>query len=506
MVKKVSHTTRRNPRRHQRQAASKFNNRGFLVWIALLVNPLVFMAWAAVKVYKKASFDAYSAMGSGALRARTPSLNVQDAQIAKGEVSRLSQYYPQLKSAPLQVQRSETKRPKRTNPPTASPAEKIYSDAFQKHFEKMDSPWEDWEECDPQADFEARCHPRPATCRVVSDSITNKHGIGNALVVSLVKAAKELLAENPDCAPVISYGHLLDYVLEPQVAIQNIEDRKCIIYSITQPKEAVANKVAAITSRYNQLQNQQGEINIAILQKQLPLVAIQIRTGWGDEKHRNMRAWDALGGCSEYKEQFKNMHHKAVSEVNVQEMILDTALAADRAFGKKQWRAYIASDAPGIRHYAKHILEARVATEHIQWVDGKIGHNTRPGASTTAEGEADISVNALVDIIMMSSANMLVSINSKFPRAANMRSMCTQRYAELRGHPRHGLATAGSILTKSYSRKSSTGTDDSHWIPDLTEEEKERFFATLPDGDQNLCTRANDPVRACFCFKKLSHF
>ena len=474
--------------------------------MALLANPLVFMAWAAFKVYKKSSLDANSEVGPGALRTSTASLNIQDTQAAKGEGAPVRQYYPQIKSAPLalNVQRSKTKRPDKAKPPTAPPAEKIYSDAFQKDFQNMDSPWNDWAACDPHAEFETKCHPRPATCRAVSDVITNNHGIGNALVVSLVKAAKELLVDNPDCAPVVSYGPLLDYVLEPQVVIQNNEDKKCIIFSITQPNEAVANKVTAITSRYYVQQDKQEETNSAIQQKQLPLVAIQIRTGWGDENFRNMRAWDALGDCSEYEEQFRNMHHKAVKEINVQEMLLDTALAADRAFGKRQWRAYIASDAPSMRHYAKHILlESRVAAEHIHWVDGTIGHNTRPGASTTVEEKADISVNALVDIIMMSSASMLVSINSKFPKAANMRSMCTQRYTELRGHPRHGLATAGSILTASLKR--STGTDDNHWIPDLTDEEKERFFASLPDGDQNICTQANGPIRACFCFKKLSH-
>ena len=330
-------------------------------------------------------------------------------------------------------------------------------------------------------------------------------------MVSLVTAAKKLLAEKPDCAPVVSYGHLLDYVQEPQITIQHWEDRKCIIYSITQPKEAVATKISAIKAQYinhhhqrkieeNQI-SQEGQ-----QQKLLPLVAIQIRTGWGDEKHRNMRAWDALGDCSEYREQFKNLHNEAISEINLQKMILDTALAADRAFGKKQWRAYIASDAPGIRLYAKHLLESRLAEGNIQWVSGTIGHNTSPGASATTEEKIDVSVNALVDIIMMSEANMLVSINSKFPKAANMRSMCTQRFVELRGHPRHGLATAGSILTKSFASRRNTGTDDNRWVPVLLKDEKDRFFATLPAGDRNICTQAPDPIRACFCFKKLSHF
>lgn len=378
------------------------------------------------------------------------------------------------------------------------PAEMMYSEAHQKDLEKIDAPWDDDDRsltCDPRVAFESNCHPRPATCRSESEYIATKHGIGNALIVSLVTAAQQLLKDTPDCAPILRYSQLRDFMREPTVVVGNSDNKKCVIYSITQPQEAVATKVAAINSLYYD----EGESAA----QHLPLLSIQIRTGWGDEQNRNMNAWDALGDCSEYKEQFTNMHHKAVSEINVQEMLTDAALAADRAFGVKQWRAYIASDAPGIRQYAKQVLESR-ATGRILWVEGAIGHNAVPGATMTQDEKTEIAINAFVDIIMMSSAHMLISINSKFPKAANMRSMCPQRFTELRGHPRHGLADSGGILTKSLDKRP-RGDDIGKWVPELSDGEKETLFASLPDGDKNMCTQAPDPIRACFCLKKLSH-
>jgi hypothetical protein len=40
-----------------------------------------------------------------------------------------------------------------------------------KLFERIDSPWQDWSKCDPQVAFQAKCHPKPATCQSTSDAV-----------------------------------------------------------------------------------------------------------------------------------------------------------------------------------------------------------------------------------------------------------------------------------------------------------------------------------------------
>lgn len=382
-------------------------------------------------------------------------------------------------------------------------------------WETIDAPWPDWSTCKAATAFQSNCDPRPATCQAVSEDIGNNHGIGNALIVSFLKAAKALQAANPDCAPILEdinirtksrrrtnntssnnnnnefEFHLLDFVQEPSVATK--PDDKCLMYSITQPREAVANKVRGLSARF--LEGGAAD---------LPLVALQIRTGWSDETRSNVAGWDALGSCGEYKEQFKNRNHRAVSEVDVEAMILDTAAAADRAFGANQWKVYVASDAPGIRQFVKQRMEARAAGP-ILWVEGTIGHNAFGGNAMSKDEKIDTSVNAFVDVLMMSQAKMLVCTSSKFPAAANMRSMCPQRYLVLRGHPRHDLAKAGRLLNLALGKYQSTGDPVSVWVPELAEESQQNFFNALPDGNQSMCIQAPNPVRACFCLLKLGH-
>jgi hypothetical protein len=277
----------------------------------------------------------------------------------------------------------------------------------------------------------------------------------------------------------------------------NKTNDKCILFSITQPKEMVASKVQHIAS---QLREGHNEIRF-------PLVALHFRTGWSDEMQRNFKGWDALGSCADYREQFGVMApQKAMAEVDLQGVLMDVAVAADKAFGPKKWRLYVASDAPAVRTFARHMLESRTAGP-VVWVEGPIGHNM--GGSFVANNvNLEIAANAFVDILIMSEADMLVTLPSKFPKAANTRSMCPQRYLELAGHPRHTLATAGSILGKAALQLQSrrlSDRDDDPWSPQLTKDEKNTFFDILPGGKYNGCTQDADPVRACFCLLKLGH-
>ncbi|CAB9496557.1 expressed unknown protein [Seminavis robusta] len=382
-----------------------------------------------------------------------------------------------------------------------------------KELQKIDDPWSDWTPCDLQSAFQTVCHPRPATCTSIKDDVLNNHGIGNSLEVTYVKVASELMKEKPDCAPIIKdmpirptvlpgtfLFRLLDYVKEPTVVVASSnlwrdQNAKCITYAITQPREAVAEKVHIIQEKYRQ--------HPEIAGKQYPLVAIHLRTGWSDEMQRNKNGWDALGSCQDYRDQFPvDVAFHAVSDVALKDMLLDAAAAADRAFGGTgKWRLYVASDAPGIRKYVQHLLQTRVVGP-VVWHEGRIGHNYLGGMATNYDEKVDTSISAFTDLIVMSEADMLICLSSKFPAAANMRSGgCPQRFAQLQGHPRHGLAKTGDILRKAFSSRSKT----SQWSPSLDDESKTSFFAAIPGGMNNPCTKAADPIRACSCLIKLSH-
>jgi hypothetical protein len=408
------------------------------------------------------------------------------------------------------VREKQTELVHQNVPPIAIPIELNSYKYTYDHFYKIDTPWTDWSTCEPQQAFVSNCHPRPATCTQKKDDILNKHGIGNALIVTYVKSAREILQET-GCAPELHDAReplkkhaanrngynfqLLDYVQVPNVVVDgtnSLNSNKCVLFSITQPKEMVASKVQDIAS-----QLREGN------ETQLPLVALHFRTGWSDEMQRNFNGWDALGSCADYREHFSFMApHKAMTEIDLQGVVMDVAAAADKAFGPRKWRLYVASDAPAVRHFVRHMLESRTVGP-VVWVQGSVGHNYFGGSSTTKNEKIEIAANAFVDIQVLSEADMLVSLPSKFPKASNMRSMCPQRYLELKGHPRHNLATAGSILDKALQSRISNRDDP--WSPQLTEDEKNSFFDILPEGKHNGCTQDADSVRACFCLLKIGH-
>eukprot|EP00797_Seminavis_robusta_P023758 Sro393_g133640.1 n/a (110) ;mRNA; r:37119-37448 len=108
---------------------------------------------------------------------------------------------------------------------------------------------------------------------------------------------------------------------------------------------------------------------------------------------------------------------------------------------------------------------------------------------------------------------MLVSLSSKYPAAANLRAGgCPQRYTQFRGHPRHELADLGNVLHDAYRKDPNRPRNiheqqspENRWSPSLDDESKQKFFEKIPGGMDNPCTKAADPIRACFCLIKLSH-
>ena len=130
-------------------------------------------------------------------------------------------------------------------------------------------------------------------------------------------------------------------------------------------------------------------------------------------------------------------------------MLLDTAHAADKMFGPWNWRLYVASDAPGVRRYAQHLLQAH--TPKNVWNKGIVGHNYMGGQTTTLEEKIETSIGAFADVLIMIQSDLLVSLSSKFPKAGEMIGMCPQRAIHFPGHPRHDLATNGGLLTRSVS-------------------------------------------------------
>ncbi|CAB9524708.1 expressed unknown protein [Seminavis robusta] len=451
--------------------------------------------------------------------------------IPRGAISTsTTQLPPTSTSQPSANDRHDTIEPPQSSRETGSKlpgtAVPYQSEQAARELQKIDQPWPNWSHCNPLAAFEDRCHPKPATCRHVQNA-TNNHGIGNALEITYVKVASESLRQKPDCAPIIHDKpvrpihpgefsfQLLDYVKEPSWVVQPSKSfrdfqAKCLAFLLTQPKQVVTDKVQAIQQQYSAQQHNDKQ--------HYPLVAMHLRTGWSDEMQRNVPGWDGLGSCEDYQNQFPvDMAHHAVSDLPLKQVILDFATAADRVFGAggnhKQWRLYVASDAPGIRNYVRHLLHDRVVGP-IVWQEGRIGHNYQGGMATSLEEKVATSVSAFTDLVIMSEADMLVCISSRFPSAANLRSGgCPQRFAEVGAFPRHELAIAGDLLHKAWtkytskSKNTSPGaiTGSTPWCPALDEEAKAKLFDAIPGGRDNPCTTAVDPIRACFCLLKLSH-
>jgi hypothetical protein len=195
------------------------------------------------------------------------------------------------------------------------------------------------------------------------------------------------------------------------------------------------------------------------------------------------------------------MNHMAVTDIDLKRVVNDAVIAANKSFGVNNWRIYVASDAPGIKLYISKFLEPYTAGPPT-YLKGAVGHNFKGGMGNTKDDKVEISINAFVDMDIMSEAAMLIYLNSKFPEVANIRSQCPQRHLRITGHPRHALAKAGMKLTKALS---AGALRTAPWRPALDEGNLNEFIESLPEGRNNLCLQDSDPVRSCFCLVKLSH-
>ena len=161
----------------------------------------------------------------------------------------------------------------------------------------------------------------------------------------------------------------------------------------------------------------------------------------------------------------------------------------------------MASDAPGVRRYAQHLLNSR--TLKIVWNKGRVGHNYLGGKMATKEEKIETSVSAFTDVLIMSQADLLVSLSSKFPKAGEMIGMCLQRAIHLPGHPRHDLATNGGLLTQVWIKR--TRDTNTPWTPEFTGKLMQQFLEGLPQGQESPCTKADNPLRSCYCMLKQGH-
>ncbi|CAJ1947281.1 unnamed protein product [Cylindrotheca closterium] len=452
------------------------------IWILVIIGLILF---GSKQPYRSFSKQQDPALGSKSAKIPNQGNNAQA-----------------LTSSSASENAPSTVRAQSTGTPTPSPTEYYTNKEFLKH----DSYWNNWSKCDMAAAFRANCNPRPANCSRVIENVRNNHGIGNALTVSYVKYAMDSLQEQPDCTPILKDDwsktleantykfKLLDYVHDPTVVVPVLNRsepiKKCVLYAITRPREAVATKLEQVAAKFAENSSDH-----------LPLVALHIRAGWSDELERNA-AWNALGNCEDFPHDMENTP-LAVNEIDLKGILLDTAHAADRMFGMANWRLYVASDAPGIRRYVQYLLHTR--TPKIVWNEGRVGHNYLGGQTTTTEEKIETSISAFSDVLVMAQADLLVSLVSKFPKAGEMISMCPQRAIQLRGHPRHRLAITGHVLKNAFRLR--TNQTDPYWTPELslTVGDMEKFWDHLPFGKNNSCAKAENQLRSCYCLLKQAH-
>jgi hypothetical protein len=99
---------------------------------------------------------------------------------------------------------------------------------------------------------------------------------------------------------------------------------------------------------------------------------------------------------------------------------------------------------------------------------------------------------------MLSDADMLLWSSSKFSLASGNRAVCPQRRFEIRGHPRHTLVNAQSILRS----LSDSGQVNSAI---MNKEVKDKLIKIMPGGGDNSCFLESEPARACLCQFKIGH-
>ncbi|KAL7529052.1 hypothetical protein ACHAWF_004603 [Thalassiosira exigua] len=385
----------------------------------------------------------------------------------------------------------ETPTPPRPNVsrPAASSAD--------KSFAALGLPWPHWTPCDPSIAFERRCRPEPTTCHK-NVTVTSTHGIGNALITTYRQPAADVFAKG--CAPRLvddfkSFKllfRLLDYFREPNGTL-GTQDESCVLHAITQPGERLARVLEDFASDRG-------------WDAAVPLVGVHVRTGWADELSRRSAAWDALGDCAEYRGSYGIDGVEAAGEavLGLVDLVNRTKHAADSAFGAGKWRAFVASDAPAAKVYASTVL-SNDGGGTAMYFEGKVGHNNDQNSRHRRGIHDEISMTSMADLMMLSTASIVVMLSSEFPEAAVRRSVCTVRKLKykVRPYPRHRLWDIGTVLMKALGRRKPN--EPSPWTPHLEEDEMKLLETMLPQGKNHPCLSDPHSKRSCLCLFKLGH-
>lgn len=382
--------------------------------------------------------------------------------------------------------------------------------------------------CDNEKKYIENCNPTPTNCTKQITKLFSTHGIGNALTISYSKAASPVFESG--CIPILNDANegrekgafkLLDYVHIPnhnictragvgraeQQCRSSAVHKKCVIYSISQPLPAVQKTIDTILIPEEQ---------------HLPLVAIHVRTGWADEMGRRKQIWDRYVGTSSvcfHEDVINYVHGDDGSGSNISvadslgKAIYDTGFSgssfsldgfldsvSDKAnanYGIKQWKLFVASDAPAVKRYASNYLRGNYIGNKALMTKGFMVHNHDGSSRRSHEDNLRININLFADLIIMSESSLFGYTISKYPGVAALRSQCNQETIQPRGHPRHDLVTVARIAEK--------------FLPFINKVDYDDDGASLYDElRQNLpkeasCLDSKRPVLACLCWIKRAH-
>ena len=424
--------------------------------------------------------------------------------------------------------------------------------------------------CDNDISFREKCDLQQANC-IKHVNASSTHGIGNAIICSFERTAEEVFNannnhnltaqknNNQNCAPAIHSTSIrnneFDFLKYNRIPNVTTTNHLCTVYAITQPKEIVQTKINELMALLDDDDDgDDKEDNEVSLEDdpELPLVAIHIRTGWADEMARNSDStWNSLEFldlCRKYNTNQNNsqnnnnnllynleddndpyQYDKAVTTETrslVDDMLVPLRTRANTKFGKKKWRLYVASDAPGIKLVIANYLSGEYYKNALM-TTGSIGHNHDGVTSRTTKENEEVETNVFVDLIMMSESSLFTFIGSKFPQVAAKRSMCEQEIlpAGGSGMPRHtlvGLRNVLSELIKSSSKKSDSSNNNNNnnnkYVYNYEPEQYKKWLETITKLLTNVnhpppnCLSSLDasldidhPVEQCLCWVKRAH-
>ena len=423
--------------------------------------------------------------------------------------------------------------------------------------------------CDNDISFREKCDLQQANC-IKHVNASSTHGIGNAIICSFERTAEEVFNannnhnltaqknNNQNCAPAIHSTSIrnneFDFLKYNRIPNVTTTNHLCTVYAITQPKEIVQTKINELMALDDDDDddddNEDKEVSLAD-DPELPLVAIHIRTGWADEMARNSDStWNSLEFldiCRKYNNQKNSRNNNNLLVYNLEDdddpyhydqavttetrsladdILVPLRKRANTKFGKKKWRLYVASDAPGIKLVIANYLSGEYYKNALM-TTGSIGHNHDGVTSRTTKENEEVETNVFVDLIMMSESSLFTFIGSKFPQVAAKRSMCEQEIlpAGGSGMPRHtlvGLRNVLSELIKSSSKKSDSSNNNNNnknkYVYNYEPEQYKKWLETITKLLTNVnhpppnCLSSLDasldidhPVEQCLCWVKRAH-